>query len=93
MVKHPEKKSCEVRRRAKTSQQDLAISCCPAYRVKAGYWQADQSLDDCVRMAEAEGTFKVRLPMTPEQYFNCADWDGSFDVDSRYIAFDGGENG
>ena len=57
-------------RRAKMSPQSIALYCCSAYLTPAGYWQADQNYEDCVRQAILLGTFKVRHAQKPEDFFN-----------------------
>ena len=57
-------------RRCSMSGQSVAICCCSAYLTPQGYWQADQNIQDCERMATELGTFRVRESQKPEDFFN-----------------------
>ena len=61
----------ESARRARMSAQDVRIACCSAYLTPQGWWQADQDLDACKRMAIELGTFKFRFAQRPEDFFAC----------------------
>jgi len=59
----------EKSRRAKSTPQQVAITCCSAYRLPNGAWQADRDANACEAMARQLGTLTVREAQRPEDYF------------------------